>query len=64
VTRAKPVTWALDRVDNRAGFQNSERKSYSSCLRERERERKNKENSGSFMKIFSKDTFDIKKTSL
>jgi len=63
VTRAKPVTWALDRVDNRAGFQNSEGKSYSSCLREREREkeRKNNENSGSFMKNFS---FAIKKTSL
>jgi len=50
-------------VDNRAGFQNSEGKSYSSCLREREREkeRKNNENSGSFMKNFS---FAIKKTSL
>jgi len=43
VIRAKPVTWALDRVDNRAEFQNSEGKSYSSCLREREREREEKQ---------------------
>jgi hypothetical protein len=29
----------LDRVDHQVGFQNSEERSYSSCFRERERER-------------------------
>ena len=58
------MTWALDQVDNQAGFQNYEGRGYhhvSEREREREREGKNKENSGSFVKNFSKDTFDIKK---